>query len=157
MSQVERVINLSTRVDFYQLSRDPVERVAVMLARKVMQAGLRLLIVSDNPGQRAVIGKELWRGGPEEFLANGEAGAAHADRQPILLSDKLEPVNGASMVLLADGKWREEALNFERALLLFGAAETEAARGLWRELDEADEVTREIHKQDEDGRWRAGG
>ena len=148
---------MATRVDFYQLSRDPVERVAAMLARKVLQAGQRLLVVSGDPGQRAVIGRELWRGGPEEFLANGEADAGQADRQPILLSDKVEAANGASMVLLADGQWRPEALQFERALLLFGAAETDAARALWRELDGAEGVAREIHKQDESGRWRAGG
>jgi len=148
---------MSTRVDFYQLSRDPVEQVAVMLARKVMQAGKRLLIVSDNPGQRATISKELWRGGAEEFLANGQADAPHADKQPILLSETMEPTNGASMVMFVDGKWRSEALDLERALLLFGADETEAARGLWRELDGAEGVTREIHKQDENGRWQAGG
>lgn len=148
---------MTTRVDFYQLSRDPVERVAVMLARKVLQGSGRLLVVSGDPGQRAVIGRELWRGGAEEFLANGEADAPHAAAQPILLSDRVEPANGATMVLLADGRWRPEALQFERALLLFGAAETEAARALWRELDGAEGVTREIHKQDESGRWRAGG
>lgn len=145
-----------TRVDFYQLSRDPVERVAVMLARKVRQAGKRLLVVSDDPGQRAVISRELWRAGPEEFLANGEADAPNAERQPILLSAEMAPANGATMVLLADGKWRAEALGFERALLLFNAEQTGAARALWRELDSAGDVTREIHKQDENGRWRAG-
>ena len=148
---------MSTRVDFYQLSRDPVEQVAVMLARKVMQAGKRLLIVSGNPGQRATISKELWRGGAEEFLANGQADAPHPDKQPILLSETIEPTNGASMVMFVDGKWRSEALDLERALLLFGADETEAARRLWRELDADEDVTREIHKQDESGRWQAGG
>ena len=145
-----------TRVDFYQLSRDPVEKVATMLARKVMQAGERLLLVSQDPGQRAVIGTELWRCGQEEFLAHGEASAPHADRQPILLSGSMEAPNGATMVLLADGQWRPEALEFNRVLLLFGAAETEAARTLWRQLDGTEGVTREIHKQDESGRWRAG-
>lgn len=148
---------MSVRVDFYQLSRDPVEQVAVMLARKVMQAGKRLLIVSGNPGQRATISKELWRGGAEEFLANGQADAGRAEEQPILLSGEPKPENGATMIMLVDGQWRADALKFERALLLFGAEETEAARGLWRELDEAENVRREIHKQDESGRWRAGG
>ncbi|TNE57767.1 MAG: DNA polymerase III subunit chi [Sphingomonadales bacterium] len=147
---------MTTRVDFYQLSRDPVEKVAVMLARKVIQAGEKLLIVSEDPGQRAVIGRELWRGGPEEFLANGEAATDHAEKQPILLSEIVEAPNGAGMVILADGKWRSEAQQFKRALLLFGTAETEAARALWRELDGAEGVEREIHKQDESGRWRAG-
>lgn len=147
---------MTTRVDFYQLGRDPVEQVAVMLARKVMQAGKRLLIVSDNPGQRAAISKELWRGGAEEFLANGQADAAHSEKQLILLSDGMDAVNSANMVMFVDGKWRPEALKFERALLLFGAEATEAARGLWRELDSAENVEREIHKQDENGRWQAG-
>lgn len=148
---------MSARVDFYQLSRDPVEQVAVMLARKVMQAGKRLLIVSDNPGQRAAISKELWRGGgAEQFLANGQGDASHAEKQPILLSDGMDAVNSASMVMFVDGKWRPEALKFERALLLFGAEATEAARRLWRELDSAEDVAREIHKQDENGRWQAG-
>ena len=144
------------RVDFYQLSRDPVERVVAMLARKVSGLGERLLVVSDDPGQRAVMSTELWRVGPEEFLANGEASAPQADKQPVLFSDKAEAANGARIVLLADGKWRAEALQFDRALLLFGADETEAARALWRDLDGEEGVEREIHKQDERGKWQAG-
>ncbi|WFL76494.1 DNA polymerase III subunit chi [Altererythrobacter arenosus] len=145
------------RVDFYQLSRDPVERVTAMLARKVLQAGKRLLVLSADAEQREALSKELWRAGPEEFLANGDAAQPNVERQPILLSETPDAANGASMVLIADGKWRPEALGFERALLLFGPEDTEAARALWRELDGQDEVTREIHKQDDSGKWRAGG
>ena len=144
------------RVDFYQLSRDPVERVTTMLARKVIGVGARLLIVHEEAVMRGDISRELWRAGEEEFLANGEAGDAGAERQPILLSSTMDAVNQASMVILADGKWRSEAMKFDRAMLLFGAGETEAARALWRELDGVAEVEREIHKQDESGRWRAG-
>jgi DNA polymerase-3 subunit chi len=147
----------ATRIDFYQLSRDPVERVATTLARKVMGVGARLLIVHDDGEMRATISRELWRAGDEEFLANGEAGQAGAERQPILLSAEIDTANEASMVILADGKWRNDAINFDRAMLLFGVSDTEAARALWRELDGEAEVTREIHKQDENGRWHAGG
>jgi DNA polymerase-3 subunit chi len=144
------------RVDFYQLSRDPVERVSVMLARKVIGVGARLLIVHDDADMRATISRELWCAGEEEFLANGEAGHAGEDRQPILLSSEINAANQASMIILADGKWRPEALELDRVMLLFGSGETDAARALWRELDEVEEVAREIHKQDESGRWRAG-
>lgn len=144
------------KVDFYQLSRDPVERVATMLARKVMSIGERLLVVSADSEQRAEISRTLWKAGAEEFLANGEAGSAGADQQPILLSEKAEASNGATMVLLADGKWREDALGFSRVLLLFGPEETQSARELWRMLDGREGVEKEIHKQDESGRWRAG-
>ncbi|WP_394728478.1 DNA polymerase III subunit chi [Altererythrobacter sp. GH1-8] len=144
------------RVDFYQLSRDPVERVTVMLARLVLKSGNRLLIVSENPGQRAVISRELWSAGQEEFLANGEADAEGAEHQPILLSEKVEPRNEAAMVLFADGKWREKAMTFDRAFLLFGEDQKQAARELWRALDSQDGAERFIHKQDENGRWQAG-
>lgn len=147
---------METRVDFYQLSRDPVERVVVMLARKVLQSGNRLLVVSQDEAQRARLSKALWSASPEEFLANGEASAPNAEKQPIVTSSEAVAANGAKMVLMADGGWRSEALQFDRALLLFDDAATQAARDLWRELDGAEGVTRTIHKQDENGRWRAG-
>ena len=145
------------RVDFYQLSRDPVERVVAMLARKVLGTGARLLVVSADKDQRSVLSQELWRAPPQEFLANGESDAAGAERQPILLSETVEPANGATMVMLADGKWREEAAGFDRAFLLFGEADTQAARDTWRQLDGIADVEREIHKQDSQGKWSAGG
>ncbi len=145
------------RVDFYQLSRDPVERVVAMLARKVLASGARLLVVSEDKTQRASVSQELWRAPPHEFLANGESDAPGAERQPIVLSPKVEAANGATMVMLADGKWRDEATGFDRAFLLFGEADTQAARDTWRQLDGIADVEREIHKQDAQGKWAAGG
>lgn len=144
------------RVDFYQLSRDPVERVVAMLAAKVLGTGERLVVVSSDAEQRELLSRELWRGAPDSFLANGQATDPHAARQPVLLSASAVPLNDATMVLLADGEWREEALTFERALLVFGEDQTEAARTLWRTLDGNENVERQIHKQDESGKWRAG-
>ena len=145
-----------TRVDFYPLSRDPVERVVAMLARKASELGERLLVVSADVEHRKILSREMWRSGAEEFLANGDVTQPGPDRQPILLSDSADALNAAKIVIMADGKWRDEALQFERALLLFGPDDTEAARTLWRELDGNDQVQREIHKQDERGKWRAG-
>jgi len=145
------------RVDFYQLSRDPVERVVAMLASKVIASGARLLVVSEDKAQRDRLSQELWRAPPQEFLANGEADAPGSDRQPILLSSGALAPNEASMIVIADGKWRDDATNFERAFLLFGESDTEAARSTWRQLDGLDNVEREIHKQDQQGKWTAGG
>lgn len=144
------------RVDFYQLSRDPVERVVAMLAEKVLGSGNRLLVVSGDVEQRQALSRALWTAGPESFLANGSADRPNAARQPILLAADTEAANDAKMVCLADGKWREEALGFERALLLFGADERDAAAALWRDIGTRDGVQREIHKQDDRGKWRAG-
>ena len=140
------------KVDFYQLSRDPVDRVCVMLARKVMETGGRLMIVSQDPEQLSLISRSLWRAGEEEFLANGLAGDAGEALQPILLSPSMTAGNGADMVILADGNWREEALEFSRTFLLFDDGTVDGARSIWRALDARDDLERAFYRQD-GGRW----
>ncbi len=139
------------RVDFYQLSRDPVEQVVPLLARKALQAGQRMLVVSGDGEQREGISRALWSEGGAHFLAHGEAGQAHAARQPILLSATCEAPNEARMVVLADGIWREEASAFERAFLLFDASATQAARDLWRSFRDREAIESHAWKQEEGG------
>ena len=142
------------QVDFYQLSRDPVERVVPLLAAKALENGGRLLVVSDEAAQRAALADALWaREGA--FLANGEAGGVHDARQPILLSERCEAANGAGVAIIVDGAWREEAASFERTILMFGPDQTEAARGLWRALSRSGHTLR-IFKQGDSGGWREG-
>ena len=139
------------KVDFWQLSRDPVEKVVALIAGRVLDGGDRLLVVSKSAEQRQAISKALWKAGPESFLANGEAGAAGAGDQPILLSDAPEPANSASHVIYADGEYRE-ADGFARAFLLFDDATVEAARGTWRSLDGKEPLERSFFRQD-GGKW----
>ncbi len=142
------------QVDFYQLSRDPVERVVPLLATKVLEGGGRLLVVSSDAAQRAAVSDALWaREGA--FLAHGEAGEAHAARQPVLLSENCASPNGAEIVLIADGVWQKEAAAFERAILLFASDQAGEARLLWTMLGGEGHALR-IFKQREDGGWREG-
>ena len=143
------------RVDFYQLSRDPAEKVVPLLARNTLNAGQRLLVVSGDPAQLDRIGQALWEP-KESFLANGRAGQPHEERQPILLSDSVEPANGARFVALADGVWREGEMPFERIFLLFGEATLQAARDCWRRLGQREGLERHFWKQ-EGGRWIEAG
>lgn len=145
-----------TQVDFYQLSRDPAEDALAMIAGKVLETGKRLLVVSDEAAQLARISDALWTRQAESFLAHGLAGSPHDARQPILLSERPEPGNGAAYVALADGRWRDEALGFERVFLLFDEATLADARATWRMLDGHEGVTRNYWKQ-EDGRWNKAG
>ncbi|MEE4206229.1 MAG: DNA polymerase III subunit chi [Erythrobacter sp.] len=138
------------KVDFWQLSRDPAPRVIALIAARVLAEGERLLVVSADAEQRQMIAKALWAAAPESFLANGHAGAAGEDRQPILLSEGCEAPNGASHVVFADGTWRECA-GFARLFLLFSEDTLEAARRTWRSLDGAG-VERSFYRQDE-GKW----
>jgi DNA polymerase III subunit chi len=139
------------QVDFYQLSQSPVEVALPLLARATLAAGQRLLVVAAEPELHAKLSTGLWALG-DSFLAHEAAGSADEARQPILLSDQVEAANGAKFVALADGLWRDEALEFERAMLLFENATVEAARVVWRALDGKDELTRRYFAQ-ENGKW----
>ena len=147
---------MTTRVDFYQLSRDPVDVTVAKLARKVLQAGERLVVVSTDEAQRQHLSRVLWQQGGANFLANGMAGGPHDARQPILLSERCTAPNDARMLLIADGVWRDEAIGFERVLLLFDAARRDAAVELWRRFAKDDAVDNRINKQDQNGAWREG-
>ena len=140
------------KVDFWQLSRDPAETVAALIAQKVRANGDRLLIVSADDGHRDKIGDALWSHGPEAFLANGAADAPHADRQPIVISSTCTAPNDAQVVVLADGEWREGAKGFARSFLLFGDSALESARACWRSLDGEEGLERSFYRQDH-GKW----
>jgi DNA polymerase III subunit chi len=143
------------RVDFYLLSRDPIEAALPRIAKSVRSAGERLLVVSDDAGQLSALDKALWEQLPEEFLAHGKSGEAHAARQPLLLGDTCTAGNDARFVAFADGRWRDEAFGFQRAFLFFDNRTIEAARGTWRMLGEREDVERHFWKQ-EGGRWVEG-
>ncbi|WP_298303901.1 DNA polymerase III subunit chi [uncultured Erythrobacter sp.] len=139
------------KVDFWQLSSDPVEKVVSLIAQRVMDSGERLLVVSKSPDQRQTVSRELWKAGSESFLANGEASGAGAAKQPILLSDATDAPNSASHVIFADGEYREQS-GFQRVFLLFDDDTLDAARATWRSLDGIDDLERAFFRQD-GGKW----
>lgn len=143
------------RVDFYHLTRDPAPAAVAQIAGKALAAGERLLVVSGSAEARIAISDALWER-PDSFLANGIAGSGHEERQPVLIAESADPVNGARMCLLADGEWRDAAERFDRVFLLFGADRIEAARACWRRLGEGGAAERHYWKQDARGGWREG-
>jgi DNA polymerase-3 subunit chi len=122
------------RVDFYQLGGAPVEQVVAKLAQKLLDGGERLLVVASDEAFLARLDRLLWDTGGLSFLPHGLAGRAEDSRQPILLSTTAEPANLARNLLIADGEWREAALNFQRAFYLFDTDTIRAAREAWKHL-----------------------
>lgn len=151
---------MASRVDFYHLTRDPAPVVVARLAERVLAGGARLLVVADGRELQEAIDAALWTVVPESFLPHAAAGTALADAadEPILICGGLDgsAPNGASMAALADGQWRDEALAFDRTLLLFDGKRIDDARAAWRTLSKRDDVECHYWKQDEGGRWREG-
>src|SRR3546814_14603962 len=68
------------RVDFYRLTRDPVERVLPALATRILANGDRLLVVAASAMQRQTIDEALWTLQPASFLPHGHAGRSEERR-----------------------------------------------------------------------------
>ena len=140
------------QVDFYHLARSPIERVLPAICEKVLQGDGRLLVVADE-SQLARLDEQLWTYAPDSFLPHGRD---NPENQPVLLAAEPEPKNGAANIAITDGKWRDEALGFERAFYFFDTGALDEAREAWRALSGKDGVERRYWKQDEQGRWVQG-
>ena len=141
------------QVDFYQLTRDPAEKILPVIAQRVLDDHGRLLIVSDDRAQLDAISSALWTVKADSFLAHSMAGEGEDALQPILLSNNVEALNAARFVVIADGNWRPIEKDFDRIFYLFPPSHTDNARAAWRNLSEG--VERRYWKQD-GGKWVQG-
>jgi DNA polymerase III subunit chi len=141
------------QVDFYHLTRMPLERALPRIAERVVGSGARLLIVSALEDQRSALDRLLWQFAPDSFLPHGLAGGAHDDRQPILIAGDVAPANGARHVAMVDGEWRDAALGFERAFHFFDEEAIGAARAAWKGLAGREDIERRYWKQNDAGKW----
>ena len=114
-----------------------------------------MLVVSDDDAQLGKLSAALWSAKPESFIAHEKAGEEDDSLQPVLLSGEPVAANGARMIALADGEWRDQALGFDRAFYLFPPDKTDNARSAWRALADEPGVERRYWKQD-GGKWRQG-
>jgi DNA polymerase III subunit chi len=140
------------QVDFYHLTAQPLDRVLPRIAERVVEAGGRLLIVAETEAQRVALDRLLWAYSIESFLPHAQAGGNDAV-QPILIAGSIEPANAARNITLADGIWRDAALEFDRAFHFFDDERIIEARAAWRALADRDAVERRYWKQNDAGRW----
>lgn len=122
------------------------------LGEKLLAQGERLLVVAEDAALLARLDRTLWDQGSASFLPHGIGGGPDDMRQPILLTTGTDASNRARNLLIADGKWREAALGFERAFYLFDAAGVDEARSAWRSLAGRAGVERH-YWSNQDGRW----
>lgn len=141
------------RVDFYQLTRDPVAHLLPDLAERTLAADHRMVIIADDAIQLDGISDALWSKKPQSFLAHGKAGEGHEADQPILLVHALNEADGsvpnnAGFLAIADGVWRDQCDHFERIFFPFEPDHIDAARAAWKSLKDRDGVTRHYWRQD---------
>jgi DNA polymerase-3 subunit chi len=141
------------QVDFYHLTATPLDRVLPVIAERVLAGGGRLLIVDADETRRERLDRLLWEHARDSFLPHGLAGGEADADQPVLIAPHPAAANAARNVALADGRWRDEALTFDRAFLLFDEEHLADARAAWKGLAARDGVTRNYWKQKSGGGW----
>lgn len=141
-----------SQVDFYHLTRAPLEAVLPKLLEKILAGGGRALVVAQDAGLLARLDEQLWRYDPASFLPHAVAGGDSDADQPVLLSERPDAVNGARFLLVADGQWPSDAEGFDRTFFLFDESGIANARNEWRRAG----PERHYWKQDENGRWIEG-
>lgn len=141
------------QVDFYHLTRTPIDRALPRIAEKVLEAGQRLLIVAAEADAREKIDQALWSYRPESFLPHGQVGGDADSRQPILISADATGDETLQNIALIDGIWRDEALNFARAFHFFDEESIAEARTAWKSLADKEGLERRYWRQGDDGRW----
>lgn len=141
------------QVDFYHLTQQPLDRVLPQIVEKVLASGARLLIVVEDAAERTRLDRHLWTYSADSFLPHAQLGAGDDAVQPVLLAADINAANGARNVALADGVWRPDALDFDRAFHFFDEDRISDARAAWKLLKGRDGIEPRYWKQNEAGRW----
>src|ERR1044072_9826532 len=76
-----RALTGRMKVDFYHLTRSPLDRVLPMIAQRLLHEGGRLLVVADDEAARAKLDGLLWSYSSESFLPHAQAGASDDSAQ----------------------------------------------------------------------------
>ncbi len=139
------------KVDFYHLTRSPLDRVLPRIAQRLHDDGERLLLLSGDTEQRRHLDMLLWTYAPDSFLPHAEAGAGDDSLQSVLIAPEPTDANAARNVAIVDGRWRDDALTFDRAFHFFGEDHIAAARAAWKGLADRDDVERRYWRQGDSG------
>lgn len=143
------------RIDFYHLQQLTLETALPRLIDKVLQAGMRAVVITTTPQRVEELAELLWAD-RDAWRPNGTQLDGHAEDQPVwLTADPAENPNEASVVILTDGLDSPLVETTARTLDIFNGNDdvaTQAARDRWKARREAGH-TLYYMQQDEGGRW----
>lgn len=141
---------------FYHLTESRLEDALPPLLEKSLERGWRVSVHLGSEERRAALDAHLWTFREESFLPHGSDLAAHADRQPVLLTLSQEAANGATVRFVADAAELPVLDGVERLVLMFDGhdqEQLEAARAQWKNL-KSDGHDLTYWQQTEDRRWQ---
>lgn len=129
-----------SEVFFYHLTRSPLELTLKELLMKCRSRDWRVLVRGRDTKRMVWLDEKLWDG--DDFFPHGFMTGAFDKEQPVLLTEAIENVNKADILLLIDGAktTSDEIIKFKRVCLLFDGHDETAlreARQDWKSLTAA--------------------
>jgi len=124
-----------TDISFYHLQRQRLEQALPKLLERVLEAGLRAVVLSESPERAKALNQLLWTYDPDSFLPHGTADEGRVEEQPVYLTARHENPNEASVLVLTDGGACDFVGRFERCLDMFDGNDENAvtaARARWK-------------------------
>lgn len=148
-----------TDVSFYHLTTRSLDWALTKLLDRVLASGKRAVVLAGSVERVEALSGQLWVLEPSSFLPHGTAKDGHPEHQPIWLTPEDENPNGASVLVLTDGRDSAALAGFERCLEVFDGrdpAQVETARTHWKAYKaEGHAVT--YWRQTEAGGWEKAG
>lgn len=144
-----------TEVGFYHLTATPLERVLPKLLEKVLESGLRAVILAGSQARIDDLDTKLWTYHPASFLPHASSTGPRSEEQPIYLTTEEENPNGAQVLVLLDGVDPGYLGSFKRCLDIFDGNDRDAlaaARSRWQARRDAG-LTVAYWRQSADGKW----
>lgn len=146
---------MAKSIDFYHLTRSPLEKALPKLLEKALEKGLRAVVLTDISERVKYLDDALWTYHPNAFLPHGTSSLGRPEEQPIWITDKLENPNKASLLFSVDDTMPENLEDFERCLDLFNGnnqTSVERARARWKDYVSKG-FSLNYWQQTEEGRW----
>lgn len=150
---------MTMEISFYQLTQGAMDKSVAKVLEKVQGAGLRSVMLFENPETLDAYNKMLWTFSSLSFLPHGSAtdGAPLNDpkQQPLWLTPTFENPNGADVVACVEGTLLPDVKTFKRCLDIFNGHDDDAvlqARKRWVHYKDLGCVLT-YWKQSESGRW----
>ena len=140
---------------FYHLENASVDEALPELLTKLMERGGRAVVCSQEETRLDHLDSHLWTFCVESFLPHGRADAEHVEHQPIVLSDRTDNLNSASMLFCLDGADPGDVSAWDRVVVMFEASDETSlarARALWAAQKKSD-IAISYWRQNEMGRW----
>ena len=140
---------------FYHLERSTLDQVLPTLLEKTLERGWRALVRASAEHRLDEVDETLWTFRDDSFLPHGRADQLHAERQPVLLSETGENLNGAQALFILDDAELGATEGFERCFIIFDGRDEPAlqrARERWRTL-KGQGADLAYWRQTDEGRW----